>query len=238
MLAVVVGAVDYGEADRIVRLLSVEEGRISVMARRARSSRRRFGGALDPGTLVQARVQRGRGALAVLGDVEVVQAPRRPRDDLDRLAYLAYGCEVCAALAPEHDPAPRLFRLLVTWLDLLEQDAAPGVASRVAMEAKALTFAGLGPRLDACARCEEPLEDPVVFDPEAGGGLHARCGGGAETDAATLALAERLRRTPLAETPGLPAPAHPWLLSDFVRHQLGRDLRSRALVDEIERPIG
>ena len=44
----VVGRVqNYGEADRIVEVLTQEEGKVAFLARGARSSRRRFGGVLD-----------------------------------------------------------------------------------------------------------------------------------------------------------------------------------------------
>jgi DNA repair protein RecO (recombination protein O) len=233
--AIVVGSVDYGEADRIVRLLSAEEGRSAVMAKRARSSQRRFRGALDLGTQVRVHRHRGRGTLPLLTGVDVVRAPRRARGDLDRIALLAYGCEVCAGLAPESHEAPRLFRLLVTWLDLLEGDGLIGAASRIALESKALTFAGLAPALLTCVRCARPLDDPAAFDLEAGGGLHAHCGSGRAVRADLLGRIEQLRRTPLAETPGRQTdPDTRWLLSDFIRHQLGRDLRSRRLLEDLE----
>jgi DNA repair protein RecO (recombination protein O) len=222
---VVVGTTDLGEADRILRLLTAEEGRVAVVARGARRSHKRFAGVGELGT--QLRVERGRGkGLRPIVRVDRLGGPVRARDDLERIALLAYGCELCAALAPEGAPAEKLHQLLLHWLAILEADPRPDRASRVALEAKALTFAGLAPTLVTCAVCGAALGDPAVFDAEAGGGLHARCGGGRPVAAADLLAIERLRRTPLAETPGLAAPLE-WLLSDFVQHQLGRALASR-----------
>jgi hypothetical protein len=73
------------------------------------------------------------------------------------------------------------------------------------------------------------------FDPDPGGAVHARCGGGVPVETATLRWLEALRRAPLAETlggPDLPLSAR-WLLGDFVRHQLGRAPRSRSLLEEL-----
>jgi DNA repair protein RecO (recombination protein O) len=233
--AIVVGSVDVGESSRIVRLLTPSEGRISVVVRGARSSKRRWAGLLDPGTRLRADVKKGRGDLAVLANAELIAGPKRARDDLERLAQLAYGCEICAALAPEHHPAPKLYGLLEAWLDLVEAEPGPSPASRVALEAKALTFAGLAPALVRCARCQAVLDDPAMFDAAAGGALHARCGGGAPVLAAACAAVDGLRRTPLAETPAAPLPpGFRWLLSDFARWHLGHDLRSRGLLEEIE----
>ena len=232
--AVVVGAVDVGEASRVVRLLTPDRGRVAVIARGARSSRRRFAGLLDPGTHVRLGLVRGRGELAVWGHADRLGGPSRARNELERLALLAYGCELCAALAPEEHEAPKLFRLLVTWLALLEGEARPGRASRWGLEAKALTFAGFTPHLLRCALCGEPIDDPAVFDAGAGGALHRRCGGGASVDLTELAFLERLRRTPLAETPSLPGDlGAPFRLSDFARYQLGHDLKSRGMVTDL-----
>lgn len=231
---VVVGAVDVGEADRIVRLLTPEEGRTAVSARGVRGSRRRFAGAFDLGAQVRVVRRKGRGALPSVTDVDVLRLPDRARTEVERIALLGYGCEVASALAPEGTPAPKPHGLLLAWLDVLEGDVRPGIAARAALEAKALTFAGLAPALDRCARCGEPVDDPAVFDPEAGGAQHGRCGGGRLVPAAALRELELLRRTPLAAVVGRPAPAAPpWLLSDFVRWQAGRPLHSRALLESL-----
>ena len=61
VLGIVVGHVDYGEADRIVHLLTPEQGRVAAMARGARKSRKRFGGALDLGNRIRTHISRGKG---------------------------------------------------------------------------------------------------------------------------------------------------------------------------------
>lgn len=233
---VVVGRHDLGEADRIVRLVTRGHGRVDAVARGARRSRKRFGGVLDPGTRGLARWHKGRGDLATLVELSEARGVKRPREDWTRLALLAYGCEVVGVLCGPA-PEPRLHRLLLAWLDLLEGEAQPDDASRVALEGKALTFAGTAPALLVCPRCGEPLAGAVRFDMEAGGGVHGGCGTGPRVQASSLAVADDLRRTPLANTPGREVPADVrWLLSDFVRYQSGAPLRSRASLAPPEVP--
>lgn len=224
---IVVGSVDLGDADRILRVLTPTEGRVSVVVRRARS---RSGAATAPGTAIRATIARSRDGLRVARAVEAVRAPVRARDSLPRIALLGYGCELCGGLAPESAAAPKLHRLLEAWLLLLEGDAEPGVRHRLALEAKALAFAGLAPALVRCAACGDDLEDPVGFDPEAGGGRHARCGGGERVRAAGLRAIDDLLRTPLAEIEPGPSPSPPFLLAGFAEHHLGRPLHSRSLL--------
>ncbi|TNE84425.1 MAG: DNA repair protein RecO [Deltaproteobacteria bacterium] len=232
--ALVVGAVDLGESDRIMRLLTAERGRISAVARRVRSSGKRWAGVLDVGNHVRLRFGRSRGSLASISEAEAVAAPRRARSDLERVALLAYGCELCAGLAPEDHEASKLWRLLHTWIALLEGPKTPRSASRAALEAKALTFAGLAPRLVHCARCGDLARDPLVFDPDSGGVVHQHCGAGRSILAEHAAVLEGLRRTPLADTVELELPAEVRnALPDFAEYHLGRGLKSRGLVAEL-----
>jgi len=231
--AFVVGQFDLGDADRVWRLLDAGEGRVSVVARAARKSRRRFVG-IELGTRV--RIVRGRGgSLPSVVSAERLGGPVRARTSVERIALLGYGCELCAALAPEGGAAEKLFLLLESWLALLEGEGTPGVASRMALEAKALTFAGLAPTLATCAVCGAAIADPAVWDAETGGALHARCGGGRPIAATDVLLLEELRHTRLADTVGrdVPSSVPPWLLSDFVQHQIARALQSRALLESV-----
>jgi len=236
--AIVVGGLDIGESDRIVFLLSDRLGRTRAIARGARKSKKRFAGKLDPGCRLDLTIRKGRGSLASITGIELISGPRYAREDLDRLAFLTYGCEICAALAPEDHATPKLFGLLGVWLLLLEGDITPGSPARIAFEAKALTFAGLTPSLVRCASCGDPLDDPAVFDPESGGGLHSRCGGGRRIATRTLAEFERWRRTPLRDLVDKNTPLRTeevWVLSDFIRYQLGRALKTRALLEDLAR---
>ncbi|MBA2322236.1 MAG: recombination protein O N-terminal domain-containing protein, partial [Deltaproteobacteria bacterium] len=97
--AVVIGGTDIGESDRIVRLLSPRLGRVSVVARRARASKRRFAGAFEVGTAIVVDARGG--DLPAVTIVEIVRAPRRAREELLRIALLCFGCEVAGAFAPE-----------------------------------------------------------------------------------------------------------------------------------------
>lgn len=224
----VVGRQDLGDSDRIVRVLTAR-GVVDVVARAARASRRRFGGALEVGTRLRAWIQRSRGSLPWLAEVEVEAVPRRARDAYDRLVLLGYGAEVVSALG-ERGEDDRLLRLLLSWLDRLEDERDLGPSSRVSLEVKALTFAGLAPVLVRCAACGGELDAEMAFSNEAGGAVHVRCGTGARVSAEGLLWMEALRRTPLAEAErGISPVDARWLAADFIEAQIGRALRARAL---------
>jgi DNA repair protein RecO (recombination protein O) len=234
-VGIVVGRTDLGESDRIVRLLTAEEGRVDLVARGARRSRKRFPGALEPGTRLRIRRRRGRGDLDTLVGADVLSSPRRAREEYDRLLLLGYGCEVLSGLSEQGLASDKGYKLLEVWLACLEADPSPDHASRVALEAKALTFAGLAPALRSCPACGEALDGEVSFDLDAGGGVHPWCGTGEAMDASVLEAIEVLRRTPLRETAGYPLPRTAWwLMARFIEYQTRRELRSRALLETME----
>ncbi|MCB9762882.1 MAG: DNA repair protein RecO [Alphaproteobacteria bacterium] len=236
--AIVIGHVDYGEADRIVHLLTPNRGRVSALARRARQSLKRFGGSLDLGNRLQVMVRRGRGDLDHLDAAELVHGRPHVRDDLVKMATAAYACELVGAVARAEHPEPRLFGLLD--VALLVLDAATGPTSplmRMGLEAKALAFAGLRPSLDRCVRCVRPLEEgPIVYRVSAGGVMHESCGGGGEPlTPADARLLEEALRTPLADLVDRDPPGcSRWVLFEHLCWHTGRTLKSRALLASVE----
>lgn len=226
-----VGGTDIGDHARVVRLLSARHGRHAVVVRGLKGSR---AAAVEAGVRARIELRRGRGDLPSAGEVTTRAAPRRPREDLLRFAYLAYGCDLVPRLAPEHHDAERLFGLLEAWLDRLEQPEPVGPAHRVALEAKALSFAGLRPALDRCARCGLALDAPVAFSVEAGGAVHARCAFGVPIELAWLTRVDRALRTPLRDLDAGLDLRPAWALSDFAQHQLGLGLPSRDTVAAAE----
>ncbi len=227
--AVVLGMVDYGERDRIVRLLTPDLGRVSALARGARGSRRRFRGVIDLGARLKVMLRPGRGELWHLQEADLVEARMGVRDDLVAMAMLSYGTELVGAFAREQHAEPRLFGLLEVFLTVLDASTAtPCGMFRAGLEVKALTCAGFAPILTRCARCGEPLRGLCHFSADAGGALHPDCGTGEPVQADFIQALERARMTRLVELIDLDLPPGPaWLLARFAEHHLQRGLSSR-----------
>ena len=228
--------VDYGERDRIVRLLTPDLGRVSALARGARGSRRRYGGVLDLGARLKVMLRPGRGELWHLQEADLIEARLRVRESLLSMALLTYASELVGGFAREHHAEPRLFGLLEVFLTVIDAATAPpGTAFRAGLEVKALTCAGLAPILAHCARCGEPLDGPCHFSMEAGGALHASCGAGEHVTAGFIAALERARMTRLVELLDVELPPGPgWLLARFAEHHLQRGLGSRKWLQGLE----
>jgi DNA repair protein RecO (recombination protein O) len=246
LTAIVLRTVDYGESDRVVTLLTREQGKLSAFARGARASRRRFGGALEPFTLLAAEARvRASSDLLGLDSVSVVRGHGGIRGDLARIACAGYAAELCRELVRDRERHEDLFDLLAAYLDLLDREPARPATLR-ALELGALQAAGLAPRLDACARCGGPLEPEVPalrLDPGQGGILCRPCAPAASPGSpglalATLAALRRLQAGGLGAAAGEPLtpPAGREArdaLAAFIAYQLGGTLPARRFLDEV-----
>lgn len=231
--AVVLSGVDYGEADRLVTLLTREAGRMTAFAAGARKSKRRFAGALEPGSYLRVRLTERGGGTHRLEGVDVLDPFHRMRGSLDGIARALHCVELCRELCREgvdHEP---LFDALVAYLRLLDRGAA-GPTSLLAFELMALELAGLRPRFDACARCGGAARGSPRFEPAAGGLVCEVCRpGGREGLPISAELAASFHRLQEGER-------RPWsdearregraLLDAFLLHHVGRPLRATAFL--------
>jgi DNA repair protein RecO (recombination protein O) len=100
-----------GESDRIVVFLTRDRGKKRGVAKNARNSRRRFGGALEPMTSGRVSyVEKERRHLVLLNYVEPIRSPLSAVDG-GASGYVSYFAELIDEWAQEADPSETLFRL-------------------------------------------------------------------------------------------------------------------------------
>lgn len=231
MKGIVVNTVDYGDSDRIVHLLTAEEGRVAAMARGARKSKRRFVGALELGNRLDVDMKKGRGDLFTLTRADIDHGRPHLRKSLEGITLAAYLCEFAGGLArPDHEE-PKLYGLLDVALLVLDAcTEPPSRLFRLAYEAKALTFAGFTPVLDRCAICVEPLSDPVAWACGAGGAVHEHCSSGEPLPTEVALALEQARRTPLSDLVDQQCPQVHELFQAHFQWHASKPLRSAKLL--------
>jgi DNA repair protein RecO (recombination protein O) len=164
----VVGGCDYGEADRIIQVLTAN-GCMRVFAHGARKSRRRFAGALDPFTTVDMALERKRrSGMRTVRSAVVFSSRLAIRDQLEKIALASYIAELGAAVAPEGDPMPGLYETVESTLDLL-LDHEPSPMLRRRFELKTIEILGYAPRIDSCVDCGGDLPEIAHLDFARGG---------------------------------------------------------------------
>ena len=243
--AILLRAVDYGDADRIVTLLTAELGKIAVMARGARRSRRRFGGALEPYCVVRAEVGLGRGEVGRLAQAQVARAFPRILTDLQRMTLAGAMLELIREATPAREPDRRIFDTAVEGLETLDRGVPATEELWLAFAMRVLSVAGLSPELGACGSCgRRPGEGQAArFDPDLGALRCRACGG------APLSISGRARAVLAAAGTRRWVPEGRWaaeeraqarrLLAAFVERHLGRALAGPAMIAQVgERAVG
>ena len=111
--ALILRTYKLGESDRIVVFLTRDRGKKRGVAKNARQSRRRFGGALEPMTCGRVTYrERERQDLVFVEDIAPALSPLRiSTGSGDTLGHVGYFAELIDEWAPDNDPNETLFRL-------------------------------------------------------------------------------------------------------------------------------
>ena len=244
MTAIVLRYTDYGEADRIVQLLTKEHGIISAMARGARRSTKKYAGVIDLGNLIEVELSSTHRDIWIIQKAHTVHSMLRTRNNLHKLAFLNYACEIISIASIAGNPEPKLFGLLSQLLKLLEEeDGAFGARFRIAFEMKVLSFAGYMPQLNICPACQKPLTDPVAIFYTEGSAFHRSCLPSMDNPDEALALcsiawlkaASTALRTPMIESLSIPMPSgQQWAFSYIISRQYQKKIQSRSFLKSIE----
>jgi len=166
---------DYGEADRILTLLTAEHGLQKGFARSARKSRKRFGATLEPFTKAVFHWREGRGDLLSLQGADLVDAHFGLRHDIKRLALAGYGVELVELLSEEGEPFPRVYELLSSFLGYLDH-GGNFEAARLLFELRLIYLLGYIPHLLHCSDCLRVFNhEDIRFDANRGGSLCLDC---------------------------------------------------------------
>lgn len=199
--AIVLRAVDYGESDRIVTFLTRDAGKLSGIAKGAKRSQRRFGGALGLFAHVDLHYRQRPGAeLAFLERAQLLRPWRSLVDSLERYAAALHVVEVADKMTLEHEVGDDLYGVVRATLARIDA-GEPGPATTRLFELAALAVCGYRAELVRCVRCRLPLAadgtSAASLAPAAGGAACSRCADGDENllllSPATLACLARMQ---------------------------------------------
>ncbi len=176
--ALLLRSTPYGESDSITTFLTEESGKMSAIARGARKSSKRFGGALEPiHTLAIEYEDRGT-ELVTLKEASVLRARIALAGRLEALEAAGTALRWARALCPARTPEPDAFVALLDMLDALDA-GADARTSLAACGLRLLSATGFGLELDQCVRCGKacPEDRAATVDGARGGIVCQACGG-------------------------------------------------------------
>lgn len=174
--AIVLRRFDYGEADRILTLLTREHGKLAAIAKGSRRAKTRMGNGLDLFGRSRMMLAKGRN-LDVVAQAERNGDVRHISGDLYRTAYACLVAEVADKVLEERHPVDDVFELVVTTIERLNTTERSPRAESAWFLMRILDLLGYQPQLTVCAGCGQDLpEIDAWFSPLLGGVLCHRCG--------------------------------------------------------------
>lgn len=201
--ALVLRKIEYADSDLIVQVLTDSLGQLSVMARAARASKRRFAGGIEPFHGLRFHLDEPfHGDLYRLRDTQLITPRFKLVASLVALDVAGRALGWVRKTTIARSPEPVIFDACCQLLDQLDQSPP---ATTVAGEARLcqfglvlLTALGWALELERCVRCGRacPEQSPATLDPRQGGLVCRRCGG------ASFRLSADVRRRMLAATRG------------------------------------
>jgi DNA repair protein RecO (recombination protein O) len=233
--AVVLRVWEFSETSQTVSLFTRERGLIRGLVKGAFRPASKFGGGLEPLTRGQVLfIAKPTGELATVTEWDLHEVFWGPRHHLTGHRAGLYIADLVHHSILDHDPHPGLFASLVEALRALDSpDEAPRTLLR--FQWRLLVEIGYQPRIEL--NHAPNGRAPLLFSPAAGGLIDPQTADSSgwrvrpQTIHALRALArENPDPTSPAAAPTTDIDRAGHLLSEYLRHLLGRDLSSRDAV--------
>jgi DNA repair protein RecO (recombination protein O) len=195
--ALLLRRVEYGEADLVLTLLTQKLGKVSALARGARKSSKRFGGALEPMHTLAVELDERPGAeLFTLLEAKLKVPRAKILGSLQAMEAAGKALSWARRAAPPRTPEPAPYAVLSTLLDRLAEAPSAEQSSMALAEAglQLLSAFGWGIDLERCVRCGRQAEPQQSASVDAArGGLVCRSCGGARLRISAAARAHMAR---------------------------------------------
>ena len=160
--AIVLRTYPLRESDLLVTLFTRLEGKVKGVARAAKKSKRRFGGALEPLTYVRVFYDdRERQELARLDSCEVIESPLASEVSYPRAVALGHVAELLDELMPDREASDAVFRLALAVLQELRGSSL--WMALTYFELWMTRLMGFLPELSECVVCGRSLDGNRAF---------------------------------------------------------------------------
>lgn len=165
---IVIKRMNYGEADRILTVLTRDHGKIKAIAKGSRKILSKLGGSLEPFCLVDFIFHEGKSFYIVTSAV-VQKHFRKIHSDIDKTAKAFYIGELLDKFLKEKQNHPEVFELFAKYLENLENADDPILIP--VFSAKILEAVGFKPVTSECLHCRQKLQPAQNYWDDVEGGV-------------------------------------------------------------------
>lgn len=172
--AIVLRHSDWGEADRLIGIFTLELGKLRAIAKGVRKPQSRKAGHLEPFTQARLLLAHGRD-IPIITQAEAVEVFTTLREDMLLTTYASYVVELLDRFTYEEGENRRLYDLLKDTLYRLSRGARSELILRY-YEMRLLDLVGFRPQLINCVNCGSPIQaEDQYFSAERGGVVCPAC---------------------------------------------------------------
>jgi len=157
--ALILKTYSLAEADKIVVMLTQNEGLVRGVAKGAKRLKSRFGGGLEPFSIVNLTYfQKEERELVSINQVELVKSYFQSASDPQFLQKFSYLSDLLTEFAPPHDPNENLYRMAKVCLETAAQNPASLENVVLYFELWILRLGGYLPDWNRCDNCRKALD--------------------------------------------------------------------------------
>ena len=149
---------EYKETDRILTVLTAEDGLLTLKARGVRANRSKLKGACQLLTYAEFTVSEARG-FRFISEATAIEMFAGLRNDIVLLALGSYFAQLAEVLSQEDAASPALLSLILNALYALSKLQKPPRLVKAATELRLAAIAGYMPELSGCCVCGNPEPD-------------------------------------------------------------------------------
>ena len=171
---VVIKTQDYRENDKLVWLYTDNLGKITMIAKGAKKSKSKFFANTIPLCYGEYLLFKGK-SLFVLQEGKINNSFQGLLDNLDKLTYSSFVCELIDIALVEGEKNIQVFKEFLTTLYLLNTDALDYELLIRYFELKLLKATGYGLNLDNCVCCGKKINVSNYIDVSNFGGICESC---------------------------------------------------------------
>jgi DNA repair protein RecO (recombination protein O) len=238
--AIVIRSLNYGESDKIVTFFTRDFGKIKGIAKGARRSKKRFQNALGLFSLIRLTFfTREEMGLVRAEGCDILNSFPHIREDLKKIYYGNYFLELVNEMAGEQEENADAFDLLHSFLSTLDKEESKEERLRI-FEIRMLSLFGYRPNMKRCGLCNKDWEDlketpALFFSLERGTLLCENCSKARKhlipLSLGTARLIEGISQMELSKIDRFRFTSQTLteskeLLTRFIAHQLGKELKS------------
>lgn len=178
--AIVLRKVDFGDYDLVITFFTLQEGKITAIAKSAKKSTKRFAGILELFSALNVVYSTGRRkGLPVLQEATLKYPFSSIRTSMLKTAYASYWAQLINEWMESGQKQVEIYELFQYMLRKLDSCQTSEAALSILFQMKFITLSGLAPNLGQCSVChievEKLKETRVQFDFAKGGILCDGC---------------------------------------------------------------